>query len=358
MAFATDAATYSSLRQQRERGALLTAFMWLIFVGSLGAALGIVIPGQSIELAGIARFDALAAVMVVLITFVSAIVHSFARRYMDGDGHFGPFFNKLTSVTLLAVLLVCADHVLLLAAAWLGMGWMLANLMGHVNAWPEARRAASQARISFIGGSLCLAAGLALLGATTGEWTVSGILAELAGAETLNTQHFLAALLLIVAAMVQSAQWPFQRWLIGSMNSPTPVSALMHAGIVNAGGFLLARFAPLFTASTELMLLIFAIGALTALLGTAWMLVQTDIKRSLGCSTMGQMGFMVMQCGLGLYTAAIAHLVLHGLFKATLFLSAGSAIQDAPATLAQTAAQPTSPSYRWTLRLALPYRLS
>jgi NAD(P)H-quinone oxidoreductase subunit 5 len=327
--------------------------MWLLFIVSLSAGLGVIFSAQSIEIAGVMRFDVLAAVMTVLITLVSAIVHSFARRYMDGDSNFSTFFNKLTGVTLLALLTVCADHVLLLAAAWLGTGLVLARLMGHVSTWPEARHAASLARNSFIGGSLCLAAGLTLLGTATGQWTISGILNGLAAVDTLDPKHLLAALLLILAAMVQSAQWPFQRWLIGSMNSPTPVSALMHAGIVNAGGFLLARFAPLFTASAELMLLIFAIGAITALLGTAWMLVQTDIKRSLGCSTMGQMGFMVMQCGLGLFTAAIAHLALHGLFKAALFLGAGSAIHDAPATLAQSTLPPTKLSERLGLLLGI-----
>ncbi|NJN47827.1 MAG: oxidoreductase [Candidatus Competibacteraceae bacterium] len=349
MTFAINAITPSSLRNQRERGALLTGVMWLLCIVSLGTALAVIISAQPIEIAGIVRFDALAAVMTVLITFVSAIVHSFARRYMDGDSRFGLFFNKLSGVTLLALLTVCADHVILLASAWLGTGLVLASLMGHVNTWTEARHAASLARNSFIGGSLCLAAGLALLVNATGQWTISDILNQLTIVDALNANHFLAALLLIVAAMIQSAQWPFQRWLIGSMNSPTPVSALMHAGIVNAGGFLLARFASLFTASAELMLIIFAVGAITALLGTAWMLVQTDIKRSLGCSTMGQMGFMVMQCGLGLFTAAIAHLVLHGLFKAALFLGAGSAIHDASATLAQSTPQPTKPADRWAL---------
>jgi len=350
---ATDTSTFPSLREQRERGALFTGIVWLLFTASIIAALGVIFSSQPLEIAGIIRFDALAAVMAVLVTFVSAIVHSFARRYMDGDSRFGAFFGKLSAVTVLVLLTICADHVALLAAAWLGTGLVLASLMGHVSVWPQARQAAALARSTFIGGSLALIAGLALLGSITGQRTVGGIIAELAAMDSVSMGHYLAALLLLVAAMAQSAQWPFQRWLISSMNSPTPVSALMHAGIVNAGGFLLARFAPVFTASNELLLLVFAVGAITALLGTAWMLVQTDVKRSLGCSTMGQMGFMMMQCGLGLFTAAIAHLILHGLFKAALFLGAGSAIHDAPATIAKAPSPPRSLFDRIVLAVAV-----
>jgi NAD(P)H-quinone oxidoreductase subunit 5 len=136
------------------------------------------------------------------------------------------------------------------------------------------------------------------------------------------------------------------------MNAPTPISALMHAGLVNAGGFLLARFAPVFTASPEIMTVIFTIGAISALLGTAWMLVQSDIKRTLGCSTMGQMGFMVMQCGLGFFTAAIAHLIMHGLFKAALFLGAGSAVQDTPVAISKAADTPSPAKFAQLNRLA------
>jgi NAD(P)H-quinone oxidoreductase subunit 5 len=342
MTTATASSIPESLRDQREQGALLTGMAWVSFFVSVAVGIGVIGSGQPIEIPGWVRFDALAAVMAMLVTFVSAIVHSFARRYMDGDCRFGAFFTKLTGVTLLVLITVCADHIALLAASWLAMGLLLANLTGHVHTWIEARNAAALTRNSFLAGSVCLAGGLALLGSATGSWTITGIVAALSNAETggLDINYFMAALLLLAAAMVQSAQWPLNRWLISSMNAPTPVSALMHAGMVNAGGFLLARFAPVFTASTELMMLVFAVGSITALLGTAWMLVQTDIKRSLGCSTMGQMGFMVMQCGLGLFTAAIAHLALHGLFKAALFLGAGSAVHDAPAGIAKPEASP------------------
>jgi NAD(P)H-quinone oxidoreductase subunit 5 len=134
--------------------------------------------------------------------------------------------------------------------------------------------------------------------------------------------------LLLIGAMTQSAIWPFHRWLTSSLNSPTPVSAIMHAGLVNGGGFLLTRFAPLYLEHSTLLTVIFAIGLVSALLGTLWKLMQSDVKRMLACSTMGQMGFMLIQCGLGLFPAAVAHLVWHGMFKAYLFLASGGAAQE------------------------------
>jgi NAD(P)H-quinone oxidoreductase subunit 5 len=134
--------------------------------------------------------------------------------------------------------------------------------------------------------------------------------------------------LIALAAMTQSAVWPFHKWLTSSLNSPTPVSALMHAGLVNGGGFLLVRFAPLLLTQPMLLKAIFIAGLLTAVVGTFWKLLQTDIKRMLACSTMAQMGFMIAQCGMGLFAPAVSHLVWHGLFKAYLFLGTGSVIQE------------------------------
>lgn len=135
------------------------------------------------------------------------------------------------------------------------------------------------------------------------------------------------ALLLIAAVVIPAAQWPFHRWLLDSAVAPTPVSAVMHAGIVNAGGILLTRYAALFNGSyTQLVLLV--LSSISVLLGTGIMLVHVDYKRQLVGSTIAQMGFMLLQCALGAYTAAIIHAVLHGLFKATLFLQSGSAVRQ------------------------------
>ena len=129
--------------------------------------------------------------------------------------------------------------------------------------------------------------------------------------------------------MSKSAQFPLHMWLPDSLYAPTPVHALLHAGIINAGGFLLARLAPLYALSPATLHLVFAVGMLTALLGSSMMLVQNDIKKTLGYSTIGQMGFMIMECGLGAYGLAIFHLIAHGLFKGTIFLNCGYVIHAA-----------------------------
>jgi NAD(P)H-quinone oxidoreductase subunit 5 len=137
---------------------------------------------------------------------------------------------------------------------------------------------------------------------------------------------------LLLAATIQSALVPFHTWLLASMTAPTPASALMHAGFVNAGGILLARFAPLVTVDPSVMLVIVAVGAASALSGKLLKSVQADVKRQLGCSTVGQMGFMIMQAGLGFFGAAISHLVLHGFYKAYQLLASGEGIEHTSPT--------------------------
>jgi NADH-quinone oxidoreductase subunit L len=136
-------------------------------------------------------------------------------------------------------------------------------------------------------------------------------------------------LLLLVGAMSKSAQFPFHLWLPRYLYAPTPVTALLHAGIINAGGFLINRLAPLFGLSSPTLHAAFFIGTLTAVLGASMMLAQNDIKNMLGFSTIGQMGYMVMECGLGAFALAVFHLIAHGLFKATVFLNSGDVIGKA-----------------------------
>jgi len=133
----------------------------------------------------------------------------------------------------------------------------------------------------------------------------------------------------LIGAMSKSAQFPFHIWLPRYLYAPTPVTALLHAGIINAGGFLINRLAPLFGSSSTTLHAAFIIGTLTAVLGASMMLAQNDIKNMLGFSTIGQMGYMVMECGLGAFALAVFHLIAHGLFKATVFLYSGNVIGKA-----------------------------
>lgn len=303
---------------------ILTRLAWALFALSIGAVAVHGLSGEAWTLGAVLRVDGLTLVMSLVITFVSGIVHSFARRYMAGSRHLDRFYVRLFGLTLIVLLLTAADHLVLFAGAWTAMGWVLADLIGHIRGWKQAQAAARRARRSFLGGSALLAAGLTVLALSTEATTISGVLRRL---DALSLWAAVGAGgFMLLAAMIQSALVPFHGWLLSSMTAPTPVSAFMHAGLVNAGGVLLARFAPVAEAVPVVMQGTVLVGAVSALLAQAWMLVQTDVKRQLGCSTVAQMGFMVLQCGLGFFAAALAHLILHGFYKAYLFLASGSVV--------------------------------
>jgi NAD(P)H-quinone oxidoreductase subunit 5 len=230
----------------------------------------------------------------------------------------------VSAFTLVVMVLVAADGLVTFGVAWLAMGLLMAGLIGHVEGWPQAQAAASLARRYFLASSASLAVGLVTLWWVTGATTVSGVASSL-GADA-PPAVLVAAAALLFAAAIQSALLPFQAWLLSSMTAPTPASALMHAGFVNAGGVLLVRFAPVVTVDSAVMLAIVLVGAASALGGKLLKTVRTDVKGQLGCSTVGQMGFMIVQAGLGFFAAAIAHLILHGFYKAYRFLSAGSQV--------------------------------
>jgi len=303
---------------------ILTRLTWALFALSIGAVAVHGLSGEVWTFGAVLRVDGLTLVMSLVITFVSGIVHSFARRYMAGSRHLDRFYVRLFGLTLIVLLLTAADHLVLFAGAWTAMGWVLADLIGHIRGWKQAQAAARRARWSFLGGSALLAAGLTVLALSTEATTISGVLRRL---DALSLWAAVGAGgFMLLAAMIQSALVPFHGWLLSSMTAPTPVSAFMHAGLVNAGGVLLARFAPVAEAVPVVMQGTVLVGAVSALLAQAWMLVQTDVKRQLGCSTVAQMGFMVLQCGLGFFAAALAHLILHGFYKAYLFLASGSVV--------------------------------
>jgi len=141
-----------------------------------------------------------------------------------------------------------------------------------------------------------------------------------------------ASLLMVITAMLKSAQFPLHGWLLEVMETPTPVSALLHAGIINAGGFLVLRFTNIISLSVPSLDLLAVVGGFTALFGSVVLLTQTSIKSSLACSTVAQMGFMMLECGLGAFSAALLHIVAHSLYKAHAFLSSGSIIDIARAS--------------------------
>ncbi|WP_318568585.1 proton-conducting transporter membrane subunit [Salinigranum marinum] len=307
-----------------------TRLVWALWLASLAVLVGRLVDPTSWTLAGVVAIDGLTVVMWVAVTFFSGIVHSYSRRYLAGSRHVDRFFSRVFAFTLVVMVLVAADHVVLFGAAWLAMGLLMADLIGHVDGWPQAQAAAAVARRYFVASSALLAVSLGTLSWATGETTVSGVVASVDAVPP--TLWLVAAGALLLAAMIQSALVPFHTWLLSSMTAPTPASALMHAGFVNAGGVLLLRFAPVVSVDPEFMLAVVVVGAISALSGKLLKSVQSDIKGQLGCSTVGQMGFMIMQAGLGFFGAALTHLVLHGFYKAYQFLSSGERVEQTSPT--------------------------
>jgi NAD(P)H-quinone oxidoreductase subunit 5 len=310
--------------------AALTRLVWLLWIASLGVLVVQQLGERTWEIPGIVAVDGLTVVMWAAVTFFSGIVHSYSRRYLAGSRELNRFFGRVFGFTLAVLVLVAADGFVLFGVAWLAMGLLMAELIGHADGWPQARAAESLARRYFLASSVSLSVALGALWSQTGATTISGVATAIDGTATPVVVFAAAALLL--TAMIQSALIPFHTWLLSSMTAPTPASALMHAGFVNAGGILLVRFAPVVTVDPGVMLAVVLVGVASALGGKLLKSVQPDVKTRLGCSTVGQMGFMIVQAGLGFFGAAIAHLVLHGFYKAYQFLASGEAIDRAGPT--------------------------
>ena len=283
---------------------------------------------------GVLLIDPLSAVMGVLIGGISLIVHLFSIRYMVEEAGYVRFFVLLDLMTATLLVMVSAGDLITLLIAWHGIGVLLYFLLGHDTRRQSTFRFAFWTFFTYRIGDIALLLAAAVLFHGYGTWSLTEIFARIQEDPQVTSIMGMpvteaAAIFLTVAAFARSAQFLLHNWLPYTMDGPTPVSALMHAGIVNAGGFLINRFAPVFVHSSDVLHGLFIVGLVTAVIGSVLMLTQNDIKKSLGYSTMGQMGFMIMECGVGAFSLAIYHLIAHGLFKGTLFLGAGSVIHEA-----------------------------
>ena len=284
--------------------------------------------------------DRLTAVMLLLVTAVSALVHIYTIGYMQGDPGYARFFSYIALFTFSMLMLVLADNFLQLFVFWEAVGLCSYLLIGHWYERPSAVTAATKAFVVNRVGDFGFLLGLLLVFATFNSLDYATVFANV-GREAGQVMNVLEpvggtlevsaltviCLLLFVGAVGKSAQVPLHVWLPDAMEGPTPISALIHAAtMVTAGVFMVARLAPLYDASPAAMSVVAVVGALTMVVGATIALTQTDIKRVVAYSTMSQLGYMMMGCGLGAYAAGIYHLLTHGAFKALLFLGCGSVI--------------------------------
>jgi len=319
----------------------------MAFVFSLVLLYEVTIRGpQTIDLPqwsdGILQFgmyiDRLSAVMLVHIAAISILIHLFSIRYMQQERGYTRFHSLLAFTTFVLFGMVSSSNILMLFAFWQLLSWLV-PLLSYNHAHPPTVRGAFRTFIMQRLGDVAFLAAVVLAYSLYGTLNFQQLFSRAADIPTVITfwpgggleirGATAVTLLIFIGAMSKSAQFPLHMWLPDTLYAPTPVHALLHAGIINAGGFLLCRLAPLYALSPATLHIVFAVGMLTALLGSSMMLVQNDIKKTLGYSTIGQMGFMIMECGLGAYGLAIFHLIAHGLFKGTIFLNCGYVIHAA-----------------------------
>lgn len=315
---------------------------WPIFLGFLsGSSTEYVVPVLSWLRSGDLQFDwalrvdTLTAVMLVVVTSVSALVHLYSWGYMDEDPDQPRFFAYLSLFTFAMLMLVTADNLVQMFFGWEGVGLASYLLIGFWFRKPSANAAAIKAFVVNRVGDLGFMMGIFGTFLVFGTVSIPAILEAAPGMQG-ATIGFLGGrfdlmtvlcLLLFIGAMGKSAQLGLHTWLPDAMEGPTPVSALIHAAtMVTAGVFMVCRLSPMFETSPTALTVVTVVGACTALFAATVGLVQTDIKRVIAYSTCSQLGYMFFAAGVGAYGAAMFHLFTHAFFKALLFLGAGSVI--------------------------------
>ncbi len=269
--------------------------------------------------------DSLALVMLLVVTFLSALIQIYSVGYMRGDPRIHWYFAAMSLFTAAMLGLTITNNLVILYVAWELMGLCSYLLIGFWWERPSAREAAKKAFVTTRIGDVGLLIGILVLFINTGTFEMDEIFAQVNAGEVGSTTVTLSAILIFLGAMGKSGQFPLHVWLPDAMEGPSPVSALIHAAtMVAAGVFLVARTYPLFVASETALMVVMVIGTITAIFAALIALVETDVKRVLAYSTISQLGYMMFALGAGGMTAAMLHLASHGFFKALLFLGAGA----------------------------------
>jgi len=272
-------------------------------------------------------FDQLTVSMFIPVLYISSLIHIFSADYMSNDPHNQRFFSYLSLFTFFMLVLVSGSNLFVMFVGWEGIGivsYLLINFWyTRIQANKAAILALTMNRVGDMGLSIGFFAIFALFGSLDYAtiFSVTPFMNE--------TAITIIGILLLSGAMAKSAQIPLHSWLPGSMEGPTPVSALIHAAtLVTAGLYLLLRSSPILEFSSTALLIITLVGASTAFFAATCGLVQNDLKRIIAFSTISQLGYMVMPVGLSQYNVALMHVINHAFFKALLFLGAGAVIHS------------------------------
>ncbi|WP_282282849.1 NADH-quinone oxidoreductase subunit L [Pseudomonas sp. PS02302] len=277
--------------------------------------------------------DRLGLAMAGLISLLALVIIEYSRRYLEGEAGQRRYVLALLATLAAVATVVTSGNLLLMAGAWILSSLCLHQLLTF---YPERPQAVVAAHKKFLASRLAdvslLLATLLLVqadGSSQLALIPAAVNAQVQAGGALGWELQGAALLLALTVILKSAQLPVHGWLIQVMEAPTPVSALLHAGVVNLGGFVLLRFAPLLSAAVPAQSLLVLVGGLTTVLAALVMMTRISIKVRLAWSTCAQMGLMLLECGLGLYELALVHLLAHSLYKAHAFLAAGETVAHA-----------------------------
>jgi len=310
---------------------LLAALLVLLYTAKIVLDFSPISIPETLKLVdlNLVMFDGASCLMFALVGFVGWVICRYSIRYLDGEPEQGNYF-RWTGFTIGAVsLMVISGNLLVFILAWAISSLGLHHLLLFYGNRPAAQRAAWTKFTVSRFGDLALISATILIYQEFQTLNFSEIFAAIKVQSGLDSPRIMWAVsLLVIGGISKSAQFPFHTWLPQTLETPTPVSALMHAGIVNAGGYLMIRTSPLLLLNPTAMAGLAVVGTVTTCFAATVMLTQTSVKKNLAYSTIAQMGFMMLQCGLGAFSAAMLHILAHSLYKAHAFLNSGSVLEQ------------------------------
>ncbi len=274
------------------------------------------------------RLDVLSVTMFMMISLLGFVILKFSINYLDGDPRKNVFLSRMAATIATVELLVLSGNLFQIFAFWFLTSICLHYLLVFYRNRPQAIAAARKKFIVARIGDISLMGALVLIYTSLGTGDLQTIFEAVERMGSLNVALTWSTILLVIAAILKSAQFPSHGWLIEVVETPTPVSALLHAGLLNAGPFLMVRLGYLMIESAPASVMLIIIGGFTALFASVVYLTQPTIKVALGYSSVAHMGFSLLICGFGVYSAAILHVVAHSFYKAHSFLSTGSTVEQ------------------------------
>ncbi|HUS31426.1 MAG TPA: NADH-quinone oxidoreductase subunit L [Kofleriaceae bacterium] len=276
----------------------------------------------------VVQIDIVSGAMFVLVSTLAMIVVRYSRTYLAGQAELDRYARYLLLTVASVTVLVTSNHLAVLMVAWFATDIGLHQLLTFYRRRRQAIIVAHKKFLLSRVADACFVGSLVMIGGAVGTLRIDVVNTFARSQGELSPALHLATVLLVIGVILKSAQLPFHGWMLQVMEAPTPVSALLHAGVVNMGGFVMIRLAPLMAHASLAQNILIGVGLLSTIVASLVMVTRAAIKSSLAWSTIGQMGFMLVQCGLGAWHLALMHVLAHSLYKAHTFLSSGSIVRQ------------------------------